>query len=52
MLALSLSPQHGAFYFAGGGNDLQIRRIAVNVMNKKWQRADKWIGKGAVNSSP
>jgi hypothetical protein len=43
---------------ADGGDDLQIRRVAVNILNKQSLTADKgWsssleVGRGANNSSP
>jgi len=41
-----------------GGDGLQIRRIAVNILNKQSQTADKGlssslgVGRGAKNPSP
>jgi hypothetical protein len=43
---------------ADGGNGLQIRRVAANILNKQSRTADKgWsssvgVGRGANNSSP
>jgi hypothetical protein len=43
---------------AGGGNGLQIWRVAANTLNKQSRTADKgWssilgVGRGAKNSSP
>jgi hypothetical protein len=43
---------------ADGGNTLQVRRVAANILNKQSRTADKgWssslgVGRGANNSSP
>jgi hypothetical protein len=45
-------------WFADGGDDLQIRRVAANILNKQSRTTDKgWasslgVGRGANNSSP
>jgi len=35
-----------------GGDSFQIRRVAVNILNKQPRTADKgWVGRGANNCS-
>jgi hypothetical protein len=44
--------------YTGGGNGLQIRKVATNILNKKSKAAKKgWsfglrVGRGSNNSSP
>jgi hypothetical protein len=53
----SLSPRHGAFSGCKCKNNLQIWRVAVNILNKESRTTDKgWssgleIGQGATNNS-
>ena len=54
----SLSPRHGAYSGCGWRNVLQIRRVAVHILNKQLQTDDKgWssslgVGRDATISSP
>ena len=57
MICESLSPRHGASSGCGWRNDLQLWRVAANILNKQSRTADKgWssslgVGRGANNSS-
>jgi len=54
----SLSPQHSASSGCGWRKGPQVRRVAVNVLNKQSRAADKeWsysmrVGRGANNPLP